>query len=110
MNPIHPELNNAHAQSLHPLLLFIILLSESLVCVASRRSPAHAGYTVYDFFIGRELNPRPFGRLFDLKHFCELYPGMIGWALLDLAIMHRQWTQQGAVSLSMALVCLFQIW
>ncbi|KAK9861385.1 hypothetical protein WJX84_004547 [Apatococcus fuscideae] len=68
------------------------------------------GYTVYDFFIGRELNPRPFGRLFDLKHFCELYPGMIGWALLDLAIMHRQWTQQGAVSLSMALVCLFQIW
>ncbi|KAK9819327.1 hypothetical protein WJX74_006480 [Apatococcus lobatus] len=69
-----------------------------------------SGYTIYDFFIGRELNPRPFGRLFDLKHFCELYPGMIGWAILDLAIMHRQWTSEGIISLPMALTCLFQIW
>lgn len=31
------------------------------------------GYRLYDFFIGRELNPRLGG--FDLKEFCELYPG-----------------------------------
>ncbi|KAL0051038.1 hypothetical protein WJX82_000999 [Trebouxia sp. C0006] len=30
---------------------------------------------IYNFFIGRELNPR-IGS-FDLKHFCELYPGLI---------------------------------
>ena len=31
---------------------------------------------IYEFFMGRELNPR-IGSL-DLKEFCELYPGMIG--------------------------------
>lgn len=31
------------------------------------------GYFAYDFFMGRELNPRV-GWL-DLKEFCELYPG-----------------------------------
>ena len=35
------------------------------------------GYAIYDFFIGRELNPR-IGAL-DLKYFCELRPGLIGW-------------------------------
>ena len=33
-------------------------------------------YPVYDFFMGRELNPRV-GSL-DLKEFFELYPGFIG--------------------------------
>jgi len=42
----------------------------------------------YDFFIGRELNPR-IGPV-DLKEFCELYPGLIGWTLLNLANAHKQ--------------------
>ena len=33
----------------------------------------NTGYAAYDFFIGRELNPRMGS--FDLKEFCELYPG-----------------------------------
>jgi len=37
---------------------------------------------VYDFFIGRELNPR-IGNL-DLKEFCELRPGLIGWLIINL--------------------------
>jgi hypothetical protein len=44
---------------------------------------------VYDFFIGRELNPRL--GAFDLKEFCELYPGLIGWLAIDLGMLHRQW-------------------
>ena len=43
----------------------------------------------YNFFIGRELNPR-IGS-FDLKHFVELYPGLIGWLLIDLAMMTKQY-------------------
>uniref|UniRef100_H3AEQ2 Delta(14)-sterol reductase TM7SF2 n=1 Tax=Latimeria chalumnae TaxID=7897 RepID=H3AEQ2_LATCH len=35
------------------------------------------GNPIYDFFIGHELNPR-IGS-FDLKYFCELRPGLIGW-------------------------------
>ena len=40
------------------------------------------GYRVYDFFIGRELNPR-IGTL-DLKEFCELRPGLIGWFVINI--------------------------
>ena len=40
------------------------------------------GNPIYDFFIGRELNPR-IGS-FDLKFFCELRPGLIGWTVLNL--------------------------
>lgn len=40
--------------------------------------------------MGRELNPR-LGGAFDLKEFCELYPGLIGWLAIDLGMAHRQW-------------------
>lgn len=40
-------------------------------------SLSRLGNPLYDFFIGRELNPR-IGN-FDLKYFCELRPGLIGW-------------------------------
>jgi Delta14-sterol reductase len=42
----------------------------------------NTGNALYDFFIGRELNPR-LGSL-DLKEFCELRPGLIGWAVINL--------------------------
>ena len=32
----------------------------------------NTGSPIYDFFKGRELNPRLFGTTFDLKFFCEL--------------------------------------
>ena len=51
--------------------------------------PACAGHVLYDIFIGRELNPR-LGS-FDLKEFCELYPGLIGWLVIDLAMAYKQW-------------------
>lgn len=48
-----------------------------------------SGHHLYDFFIGRELNPR-IGS-FDLKEFCELYPGLIGWLVIDLGMLQKQW-------------------
>lgn len=39
--------------------------------------PPPPGHLLYDFFKGRELNPR-IGN-FDLKFFCEMRPGLIGW-------------------------------
>ena len=42
----------------------------------------NTGSVIYDFFIGRELNPR-IGNL-DLKEFCELRPGLIGWFVINL--------------------------
>eukprot|EP01062_Namystynia_karyoxenos_P023306 TRINITY_DN19002_c0_g1_i1.p1 TRINITY_DN19002_c0_g1~~TRINITY_DN19002_c0_g1_i1.p1 ORF type:complete len:471 (+),score=143.81 TRINITY_DN19002_c0_g1_i1:98-1510(+) len=66
----------------------------------------NTGNPVYDFFIGRELNPR-IGS-FDLKEFCELRPGLIGWAVLNLGMAAKQYQVTGAVSGSMVLVNLLQ--
>lgn len=45
--------------------------------ISNKERVSSAGYLVYDFFTGHELNPR-IGS-FDLKYFCELRPGLIGW-------------------------------
>lgn len=45
------------------------------VCQANLVSGhGESGYPWYDLWMGRELNPR-LGSMFDLKEFCELYPG-----------------------------------
>ncbi|ORY48647.1 ERG4/ERG24 ergosterol biosynthesis protein [Rhizoclosmatium globosum] len=80
----------------------------------------NSGYPFYDFFIGRELNPRIFD--FDLKYFCELRPGLIGWTLLNAANAVKQgvsvagentddWGLIGSsISNSMWLVLVFQLY
>ncbi|KAF6264906.1 sterol reductase [Scenedesmus sp. NREL 46B-D3] len=69
----------------------------------------NSGIFVYDFWMGRELNPRAF-RTLDIKEFCELYPGMIGWGLLNLAFAYQQYKQMGMVTNAMVLVNVFQLW
>jgi len=61
----------------------------------------------YNFFIGRELNPRVWG--LDLKEFFELYPGLIGWVVLDLCMAASQLSRIGYITNGMALVCLFHL-
>jgi delta14-sterol reductase/lamin-B receptor len=65
-----------------------------------------SGNSVYDFFIGRELNPR-IGS-FDWKEFCELRPGLIGWMLLNLSCAKQQYDEMGYVTGSMLLLNIFQ--
>jgi delta14-sterol reductase len=65
-----------------------------------------SGNPFYDFFIGRELNPRIFS--FDWKEFCELRPGLIGWVLLNIACMKQQYMEMGYVTGSMILLNIFQ--
>ena len=67
-----------------------------------------SGNPVYDFFLGRELNPRMFGGSFDWKEFCELRPGLMGWMLLNIANLQQQQSHLGYVTGSMMLVTLFQ--
>ena len=66
----------------------------------------NSGNAVYDFFLGRELNPR-IGS-FDWKEFCELRPGLIGWMILNLAFMMKQKERLGYVTGSMILINIFQ--
>uniref|UniRef100_A0A8P0TEW7 Delta(14)-sterol reductase TM7SF2 n=1 Tax=Canis lupus familiaris TaxID=9615 RepID=A0A8P0TEW7_CANLF len=65
------------------------------------------GNPIYDFFLGRELNPRVWS--FDFKYFCELRPGLIGWVLINLAMLMQEAELRGSPSLAMWLVNGFQL-
>ncbi|XP_077403124.1 delta(14)-sterol reductase TM7SF2 [Vanacampus margaritifer] len=82
--------------------------------ICSFWAPAHAlalggntGNPLYDFFIGRELNPR-IGH-FDLKYFCELRPGLIGWVVVNFGMLMQEVELRGSPSLAMILVNSFQL-
>ncbi|CAO3649346.1 unnamed protein product [Mucor hiemalis] len=68
----------------------------------------NTGNPIYDFMIGRELNPR-IGS-FDIKFFTELRPGLIMWLYLNVCFAINQWVEIGRVTYSMALVNIFQGW
>ncbi|KIM78549.1 hypothetical protein PILCRDRAFT_824465 [Piloderma croceum F 1598] len=91
---------------------------QGLACyAASFRSDAllalggNTGNHIYDFFIGRELNPSI--GYFDVKSFNELRPGLILWVLINISMACEQATRRGGlhnISDSMWLVLAFQGW
>ncbi|TQS38326.1 hypothetical protein Golomagni_01169 [Golovinomyces magnicellulatus] len=82
--------------------------TELRVLAAGGRS----GNMLYDWFIGRELNPRiqiPFLGEIDIKQWCELRPGLLGWILLDFSFVARQYRAYGFVTDSIVLITAFQV-
>lgn len=69
--------------------------------------PGNTGNPFYDWFMGRELNPRV--GPWDLKLFCELKPGMLLWLLLNLSCLHHQYHHH-KVSDSMVIENILQGW
>ena len=110
-----------------PLLTFNILVSYGLATFCYVRSfsiksndkqkrelapGGHSGNMIYDWFIGRELNPRvtlPLLGEVDIKSFMELRPGFLFWVLLNLTFMARQYRYHGYISDSMLIVVLSQM-
>lgn len=77
----------------------------------------YSGNIIYDFFIGRELNPRitipsgiPIagGQTIDIKLFNEMRPGLIGYIVLDLAFIAHQYKVHGYITDSILLITSFQ--
>jgi len=69
------------------------------------------GNLVYDWYIGRELNPRvtlPGCGEIDIKTFMELRPGMLGWVILDLAFIAAQYRTYGKITDSILLTTFTQ--
>lgn len=69
------------------------------------------GNLLYDWFIGRELNPRvtvPLIGEVDIKEWCELRPGMMGWIILNCAWCARQYRNYGYLTDSIVCVKLVQ--
>jgi hypothetical protein len=67
-------------------ILSVYLYVSSFIGKKILAKGGNTGSVIYDFFIGRELNPR-IGSL-DLKEFCELRPGLIGWLVINLGETH----------------------
>ncbi|EKX51861.1 ergosterol biosynthesis ERG4/ERG24 family [Guillardia theta CCMP2712] len=89
------------------ILLSVYLYLSSFKKGALLAKGGNTGCAPYDFWMGRELNPRVGD--FDLKVFCELRPGLIGWMLLNLGMLQKQrQLNNGSVSTSMLLVNAFQ--
>lgn len=65
----------------------------------------NSGWKIYDFFVGRELNPRPFG--LDVKFVCELRPGLIGWVVLCWGLLMKA-VQLGTVGPELIALTLMQ--
>ncbi|XP_041721013.1 delta(14)-sterol reductase LBR isoform X2 [Coregonus clupeaformis] len=67
------------------VLLSVYLYVRSRWATQDQLAPGgNSGSVIYDFFMGSELNPRIKG--FDLKYFCELRPGLIGWLVINAAM------------------------
>uniref|UniRef100_A0A4W3JDQ6 Delta(14)-sterol reductase LBR n=1 Tax=Callorhinchus milii TaxID=7868 RepID=A0A4W3JDQ6_CALMI len=92
------------------LLLSVYLYLRSWRVPTDELAPGgNSGSFIYDFFIGRELNPRI--RNFDLKYFCELRPGLMGWVIINLGMVFAEMNVQNLdmPSLAMILVNSFQL-
>ncbi|MBN3319666.1 ERG24 reductase, partial [Atractosteus spatula] len=89
-------------------LLSLLLYLKALAAPSQALAPGgNTGNALYDFFMGHELNPR-IGR-FDLKYFCELRPGLIGWVVINAAMLMKEAELRGSPSLAMLLVNGFQL-
>lgn len=70
-------------------------------------TPGNTHNVVYDWFIGRELNPKL--GLWDIKFFCELKPGLLLWLVINLSCLYHQY-HQGHIYNSMILINVLQAW
>ncbi|GMM35525.1 delta(14)-sterol reductase [Saccharomycopsis crataegensis] len=61
----------------------------------------------YNWFIGRELNPR-IGPV-DIKLFCELKPGLLLWLAINFSCIHHQYWNSGTVCDALLLVNFLQL-
>lgn len=71
----------------------------------------HTGSLLYDWFIGRELNPPVYIPLIgtvELKSFMELRPGLQGWIILNMAFAAHQYKLYGTLTPSMIFTVLSQ--
>lgn len=90
------------------ILLSVFVYIQSVFCKNVHLTlEGNTGNLIYDFFVGRPLNPRVGS--FDIKFFCELRPGLLLWCVINLGYIVKQYTLYGKVFDSIILVCAFQI-
>lgn len=87
-------------------ILSVLLFIKSYVEKTGFSVLGNTGNPIYDFFMGRQLNPRIAS--FDIKSFCELRPGLIGLVIIDLAMLLDMYEEtNGATNGALLLICSF---
>jgi len=72
---------------------------------------AVTGILIYDWFMGRELNPRvkiPLLGEIDIKSWMEMRPGLLGWILIDCAMVAHQYKTYNHVTDSILMIVISQ--
>ncbi|KAJ4303984.1 erg24, C-14 sterol reductase [Collariella sp. IMI 366227] len=70
-----------------------------------------SGNMLYDWFIGRELNPRvtlPLLGEIDIKEWMEVRPGLTGWILFNCAFVAKQYRTYGYATDSIIFITIVQ--
>ncbi|XP_028409831.1 delta(14)-sterol reductase-like [Dendronephthya gigantea] len=87
-------------------ILSVLLYIKSYVEKTGLSKFGSTGNVIYDFFMGRQTNPR-IGS-FDIKFFFEMRPGIIGLVIIDLAMFVDVYQKSGnEINVALLLVCLF---
>ncbi|XP_041353370.1 delta(14)-sterol reductase LBR-like isoform X2 [Gigantopelta aegis] len=95
------------AALVYSVFLSIALYFKSTLVANYKLAPGgNTGSIIYDFFMGHELNPR-IGSL-DLKFFCELRPGLIGWVMLNFVFVLKAYQETGTFPPALTMVTAFQ--
>uniref|UniRef100_A0A8C1D4Y4 Delta(14)-sterol reductase n=1 Tax=Cyprinus carpio carpio TaxID=630221 RepID=A0A8C1D4Y4_CYPCA len=107
---------HAHFLQFYTSALLIVTLLSIYLFIRSRWASedelapgGNSGYIIYDFFMGRELNPRI--KNLDIKFFCEMRPGLMGWVLINFVMLQAEMKHQNLENPSpaMLLVNIFQL-
>eukprot|EP00796_Vickermania_ingenoplastis_P001557 gene1557-941_t len=91
-------------------ILISTIMSIVLYCASYRSDRVltalggNSGNLFYDFWMGRELNPRT--GFLDWKFMCELRPGLIGWSILNWAFVFNSY-RLGTLTPSICLISFF---
>ena len=89
-------------------ILSVLLFIKSYVEKSGVSPLGNTGNAIYDFFMGRQLNPRIAS--FDIKFFCEMRPGLIGLVIIDLALLFDLYQKSnGDINGALLLLCSFHL-
>ncbi len=87
-------------------LLFCVFLYIKGAYFPSGKDAGTSGNIIFDYYWGTELHPRVLG--FDLKQFANCRLGMMGWSVIILSFLGKQW-EQGHIANSMMVSVALQI-
>jgi len=107
VNKLHSKFIQLACTSIVFSLVLSVYLSFRARALAAnaKAEGGNSGCPTYDWFMGKELNPR-IGPL-DLKFFCELRPGLIGWTMLNMAFLAEAYNTN-TFTPAMGMVAFFQ--